>query len=69
MASKRWVVLPDGRVKRWKASGRERFWSVPPHYHRNQLNRRERRRARKAIVRGNAERSPYVHPREAPWFW
>ena len=70
MAKRTWIVLPGGRPKRWKASATRGSWGgVPPRWYRNTLNRRERRRARKAKNRGTVERFPYVHPREAPWYW
>lgn len=70
MAKRRWKALPGGRIKRWKASATSKGWGgVPPRWYRNQLNRRERRRARIAIRLGTAEALPYVHPREAPWYW
>ena len=73
MPKKRWIVLPGGRIKRWRKSESERGcrWidRVPPHWYRNLLNRRERRRARVVMVRGELERFPHVHPREAAWYW
>lgn len=77
MARTRWTTLPGGRIRRWKKSRTDwrpggwstDVWPVPPRWYRNTLNRRERRRARRALFRGAAERFPYVHPREAPWFW
>jgi hypothetical protein len=78
MASQKWRELPGGRVKRWKKSagdfrpggGTTRFaGGVPPRWYRNLLNRRDRRRAVEALHRGAVEPWPYVHPREAPWFW
>jgi hypothetical protein len=78
MASRKWVELPGGALKRWKKSesefrpgaGTARFTrQVPPHWYRNVLNRRDRRRARVAMHRGEAEPWPYVHPRAAPWYW
>lgn len=78
MAVRKWAVLPGGRVKRWKKSrtddrpGARTTWfarQVPPHWYRNALNRRERRRASRAILRGDADASPYLHPRAATWFW
>jgi len=70
MAQRRWKILPGGRIKRWKASSQGCEWlGVPPRWYRNRLNRRERRRSRAAISRGQAEATPFVHPREAPWYW
>lgn len=73
MANTKWKVLPGGRIKRWKKSESERGCrftrGVPPRWYRNTLNRRERRRAAEALHRGSVERFPYVHPREAPWYW
>lgn len=70
MARRRWKILPGGRIKRWKASSHGRDWmGVPPHWFRNICNRRERRRSHSAIVQGSAEAIPYVHPREAAWYW
>ena len=74
MAAKKWLRLPGGRSKRWKKSrtdtrpDRTRE-GVPPHWYRNTLNRRERRRVSRAVFRGEAEARPYVHPREAGWYW
>lgn len=73
MAKKKWMVLPGGRLKRWRKSMSElgcRFTrQVPPRWYRNSLNRKERRRAARAIRRGEAHRNAYVHPREAAWYW
>lgn len=78
MASQRWCVRPGGRIVRYRKShsdyrpggGMTRFpHQVPPHFYRNMLNRRERRRVRRSIAHGDAEPRPYVHPREAAWYW
>jgi hypothetical protein len=70
MATRCWKVLPGGRIKRWKASSEERPWlGVPPRWFRNMYTRRERQRSRAATRLGEAEASPYVHPREAAWYW
>ena len=73
MARKKWVVIPGGRIKPWKKSESEsRCWfshQVPPHWYRNHLNRRERRRSKQAMFRGREAGYPYVHPREAGWYW
>jgi hypothetical protein len=78
MAAQKWLVLPGGQLKRWKKSrsddrpGDGTTWfirQVPPHGYRNTLNRRERRRAWRAVFAGDAHGGPYVHPREAGWFW
>ena len=70
MAQRRWKVLPGGRIKQWKASAEGCEWlGVPPRWYRNIYNRRERRRSRVAIKRSRGEASPYVHPREAAWYW
>jgi hypothetical protein len=78
MASKKWLTLPGGRIKRWKKSrtedrpgwGSSRFPNqVPPRWFRNRYNRKERRRCRAALSLGIAEARPYVHPREAAWYW
>lgn len=51
MAKRRWKVLPGGGIKRWKASTTSEGWGgVPPRWHRNQLNRSERR-ARQRLIR------------------
>ena len=42
---------------------------VPPHWYRNHLNRRERRRSKQAMFRGREAGYPDVHPREAGWYW
>ena len=42
---------------------------VPPRWIRNVYNRRERRLSGAAIKRGRGEASPFVHPREAGWYW
>jgi len=70
MARRRWKVLPGGRIKRWKASSRGRTWlGVPPWWFRNMYTKKERQRSRTAIKRGDVEARPYVHPREAAWYW
>jgi hypothetical protein len=70
MAQRRWKILPGGRIKRWKATSRGCEWlCVPPRWYRNRLNRKERRRSQAAIKRGYCEARPYVHPREAAWYW
>ncbi len=70
MAQRSWKVLPGGKVKRWKASSHGHTWlGVPPRWIRNVYNRRERRLSGAAIKRGRGEASPFVHPREAGWYW
>jgi hypothetical protein len=70
MATRSWIVLPGGRIKRWNVSKAKESWGgVPPRWYRNTLNRKERRQTREAIRRGVGERFPYVHPREAGWYW
>jgi hypothetical protein len=74
MASKRWTLLPGLRLKRWRKSrtdrrpgyGRE---SVPPHWYRNALNRRERRQSAHAVQHGEGRAAPFIHPRSAGWYW
>lgn len=78
MAVRRWRRNPGGRLVRWaKSRGDERpgwgttrfsHW-VPPHWYRNTLNRRERRRARAALHGGQEAGRPLVHPRAAGWYW
>lgn len=69
MAAQKWIVLPGGRVKRWKRARTAKRQTVPPRWYRNRLNRRERRRAWHALFRGDAHAHPYLHPREASWYW
>lgn len=75
MAKKKWILLSEGRIKRWKKTNdkpRKCFWStkgVPPHWYRNHLNRRERRKSKIALIKENAHRFPYIHPRVASWYW
>lgn len=73
MASKKWITLPGGRIKRWKKSRTEEGagfpHEVPPHWFRNLYNRRERRRVSRALRLGVAEAWPYIHPRRAAWYW
>ena len=78
MAVRKWTSVPGGRPKHWKKSRGDTRpgWAttqfgrqVPPHWYRNTLNRRERRRVFRAVARDEAERWPYVHPREAGWYW
>ena len=70
MSTRKWIVLPGGRLKKWSASRTPSIWGgVPPRWYRNLLNRRERRRVFRAIQNGSADGHPYVHPREAPWYW
>ena len=69
MASKKWIVLPGGRVKRWKQARAENRQIVPPHWFRNQLNRRDRRRALRAIATGADQAYPHVHPHTGSWYW
>jgi hypothetical protein len=33
------------------------------------LNRRERRKSRQAILKGEAHCFPYIHPSTANWYW
>ena len=78
MASQKWRVRPGGRIVRYRKSRSDNrpggcttvfARQVPPHFFRNMFNRRERRRVRRSIGRGDAEPLPYVHPREAAWYW
>jgi len=58
MAKTKWTAIPGGRLKRWKASNSDsrcRFpRQTPPHWYRNHLNRRERRKSKTAIRNGEA---------------
>ena len=69
MASKKWIVLPGGRITRWKRARTRKSDRTPPHAYRNMLNRRERRRAWRAVFNGDAHAHPYVHPGEASSYW
>jgi hypothetical protein len=75
MAAEKWIAPSNGRIVRWRKShtddrpGSSTWLGVPPHWYRNQFNRRERRRARRAIVHGDVQAAPYVHPRVAGWYW
>jgi hypothetical protein len=74
MAKQRWIILPGGKIKRWKISESElkskiSISAVPPHWYRNHLNRKERRRSKIAIFRGETDVRWFVHPREASWYW
>jgi len=73
MARKKWIVIPGGRIMRWKKSesisGTCFTRKVPPRWYRNHLNRRERRRSKQAMFLGRETGHPLVHPREAGWFW
>jgi hypothetical protein len=70
MAQRTWKIIHGGQIKRWKASSQGCEWpGVPPRWCRNNFNRRERRRSRAAIQRGQGDATPYVHPREAAWYW
>ena len=73
MARKEWVVIPGGRIKRWKKSESESgscfSRQVPPHWYRNHLNRKERRRSKQAMFRGREYGHPHVHSGEAGWYW
>ena len=53
MASKKWIELPGGRVKRWKSSDHHTYgYGVPPHWARNIERRRRRRRTRDLLQTG-----------------
>jgi hypothetical protein len=69
MASKRWMVLSSGRIKRWKQTRASDRQIVPPHWFRNALNRKDRRKARGAIALGADQMYPFVHPHTASWYW
>jgi hypothetical protein len=69
MASKKWIILPGGRVKRWKQARATKRQIVPPRWYRNSLNRRDRRLARAAVRTDRDQRYPHVHPHCAGWFW
>jgi hypothetical protein len=73
MAKKKWIAIPGGRIKRWKRSESEsgcRFAKkVPPHWYRNYLNRRERRRSLASIQKNECLAFHFVHPRTAGWYW
>ena len=72
----KWIILPGGRIKRWRKSrtddrpgwGVSRLRTVP-RGERNLLNRQERRRYAEALSCGRAEVVPYVHPRKAASDW
>ena len=70
MAQRVRIVLPGGRIKRWKSSKQKKRWTgVPPRAYRNELNRRERRKVKRAVRLGSAHAAPYVHPREGALYW
>lgn len=71
MARKKWIIIPGGRIKRRKKSesGCRLSRRVPPHWYRNHLNRKERRRSKQALFHGGEEIRLYVHPRSAGWYW
>jgi len=70
MAKKKWIAVSGGRIKRWKRSERGYYgYGVPPHWYRNYLNRRERRKSRQAILKGEVHCFPYIHPSTANWYW
>jgi hypothetical protein len=69
MAAKKWIILPGGRIKRWKQARACNRDIVPPRWFRNNLNRRDRRRARIAIGNGLDRTYPFVHPHTAGWYW
>ena len=69
MASKKWIVLPGGAIKRWKAARAGDRQVVPPRWYRIRLNRRDRRAASRQIARGLDQTYPYVHPHTAGWYW
>ena len=45
MAAKKWMVLPGGRIKRWRRARTDVRQLVPPHWYRNRQH--ERRSASK----------------------
>ncbi len=69
MAARLWIRLPGGRLKRWTKGRTDKRHHVPPHEHRNMWNRIARRRLRQALLHGEAHAFPYVHQREAGWYW
>jgi hypothetical protein len=73
MAKKKRFKLENGRLKRWKKSENEsgcKFGrQVPPHWYRNYLNRKERRKSRQAVGKNEAIAFPYIHPSTASWYW
>ena len=71
MAKKKWITVSGGGIKCWKRSERGCCYGygVPPHWYRNCLNRRERRKSRQAILKGEAHCFPYIHPSTANWYW
>jgi hypothetical protein len=69
MAAKKWIVLPGGRIVRWKGARAGSRQIVPPRWYRNSLNRRDRVLARRAVAVGQDRTYPYVHPHSAGWYW
>lgn len=69
MARRIWIEDSNGKIKLWKKSKRKTWGCVPPHWYRNYLNRRERRKSKAALKKGRAHRFPYIHPRVASWYW
>lgn len=77
MASKKWMVLPGGRVTRWKKSDSDRrpgrwyppMYKTPPKWLCKQLHKIERQEVRLAICRGEAEPCYYVHPTDGANYW
>jgi hypothetical protein len=69
MAVRKWIVLPGGRIKRWKQARADNRAIVPPRWYRNHLNRRDRRLATRAIAHGMDQPYPHIHPHTAGWYW
>lgn len=69
MAAKKWIALLGGRIKRWKKARTTRREIVSPHWFRNSLNSKDRRKSQRAVALGMDQTYPFVHPHTASWYW
>lgn len=68
MAAKKWMVLPGGRPKRWKATRTCNFQCQAPKWVRKLLNQKRRAEAKSRLVQGKPDKIRRQR-KDAGWYY
>ena len=69
MASEKWVTMPGGRAKRWRATGPNAFFGAAPRQYRKFIRRQRRAKVKAALHGGHPDADLNLEVRDASWFW
>jgi hypothetical protein len=69
MAAQKFIVLPGGRVKKWKNRNNERWHFYIHKEIRCENNKRERATVKNKLIYGEALASQYCLPNHCMWGW